>query len=32
MPDGGTSVQLTPLELIGRIAALIAEPRSHRHR
>jgi hypothetical protein len=32
MHDGGSSVPLTPLERIGRIAALIAEPRSHPHR
>jgi hypothetical protein len=31
-PDGRTMLQFTPLELIGRIAALIPELRSHRHR
>jgi hypothetical protein len=32
MHDARTCVHLTPLELIGRIAALVPEPRSHRHR
>lgn len=32
MHDGRTCVQLSPLELIGRIAALVPAPRSHRHR
>jgi hypothetical protein len=31
-PDGHTVLQLTPLELIGRIAALVPAPRVHRHR
>ena len=31
-PDGRTQLQLSPLELIGRIAALVPPPRLHRHR
>ncbi len=31
-PDGRTVLHLTPLELIGRIAALVPSPRVHRHR
>ncbi len=31
-PDGHTVLHLTPLELIGRIAALVPAPRVHRHR
>jgi hypothetical protein len=31
-PGGSVSLMLTPLELIGRLAALIAQPRRHRHR
>jgi hypothetical protein len=31
-PDGRTQLILTPLELIGRIAALVPPPRQHRHR
>ena len=31
-PDGRTELRLTPLELIDRLAALIAPPRLHRHR
>jgi hypothetical protein len=30
-PDGRTELMLTPLELIGRITALIPPPRVHRH-
>jgi hypothetical protein len=30
--DGRTQLQLSPLELIGRIAALVPPPRLHRHR
>jgi hypothetical protein len=30
--DGSTQLRLTPLELIDRLAALIAPPRIHRHR
>ena len=30
--DGATELQLTPLELIERIAALVPPPRVHRHR
>jgi hypothetical protein len=32
MHDGRTCVHLTPLELIGCLAALVPAPRSHRHR
>jgi hypothetical protein len=32
MPNGQTQIILTPLELIGRIAALVPPPRQHRHR
>jgi uncharacterized Zn finger protein (UPF0148 family) len=32
MHDGRTCVRLNPLELIGRIAALVPAPRAHRHR
>ena len=31
-PDGRTQIILSPLELIGRIAALVPPPRQHRHR
>jgi len=31
-PDGQTRLTLTPLEFIGRLAALIPAPRLHRHR
>ncbi|QEP44778.1 IS91 family transposase [Ectothiorhodospiraceae bacterium BW-2] len=31
-PDGQTQIILSPLELIGRIAALVPPPRQHRHR
>lgn len=31
-PDGRTQLILSPLELIGRIAALVPPPRQHRHR
>ena len=31
-PGGSISLMLTPLELIGRLAALIPPPRRHRHR
>ena len=31
-PDGRTQFILSPLELIGRIAALVPPPRQHRHR
>ena len=31
-PGGSVSLMLTPLELIGRLAALIPPPRRHRHR
>ncbi len=31
-PDGRTQLILTPLQLIGRIAALVPPPRQHRHR
>jgi hypothetical protein len=31
-PDGKTQPILSPLELIGRIAALVPPPRQHRHR
>ncbi|MEA3278159.1 MAG: transposase [Pseudomonadota bacterium] len=31
-PDGRTQLVLSPLELIGRIAALVPPPRQHRHR
>jgi hypothetical protein len=31
-PSGSVSLMLTPLELIGRLAALIPPPRRHRHR
>lgn len=31
-PDGRTQLMLSPLELIGRIAALVPPPRVHRHR
>ena len=30
--DGSSDLVLTPLELIGKIAALVPPPRSHRHR
>ena len=30
--DGASDLVLTPLELIGKIAALVPPPRSHRHR
>jgi len=30
--DGRTQLILSPLELIGRIAALVPPPRQHRHR
>jgi hypothetical protein len=30
-PDGRTQIVLSPLELIGRIAALVPPPRQHRH-
>jgi hypothetical protein len=30
--DGQTPIVLSPLELIGRIAALVPPPRQHRHR
>ncbi len=32
MPDGRTSLQLTPLELIHRLGQLLTPPRKHRHR
>ncbi|NCA90561.1 MAG: hypothetical protein EOM92_17160 [Gammaproteobacteria bacterium] len=31
-PDGRTQIILSPLELVGRIAALVPPPRQHRHR
>ena len=31
-PDGRTQLILTPLQLIGRLAALVPPPRQHRHR
>ncbi len=31
-PDGRTGLILSPLELIGRLVALIPPPRTHRHR
>jgi hypothetical protein len=31
-PDGRTTLPLTPLELIDRLAQLLAPPRKHRHR
>jgi len=31
-PDGRTQILLSPLKLIGRIAALVPPPRQHRHR
>ncbi|MBK1650193.1 hypothetical protein CKO36_16715 [Rhabdochromatium marinum] len=31
-PNGQTQIILSPLELIGRIAALVPPPRQHRHR
>jgi len=31
-PGGSVRLMLTPLELIGRLAALIPPPRRHRHR
>ena len=31
-PNGRTQIILSPLELIGRIAALVPPPRQHRHR
>jgi len=31
-PDGKTQIVLSPLELIGRIAARVPPPRQHRHR
>jgi len=31
-PDGQTTLALTPLELLNRLAALIPPPRRHRHR
>jgi hypothetical protein len=31
-PDGKTQLLLSPLELLGRIAALVPPPRQHRHR
>jgi hypothetical protein len=31
-PDGRTQLILSPLELIGCIAALVPPPRQHRHR
>ena len=31
-PDGRTQIILSPLALIGRIAALVPPPRQHRHR
>jgi hypothetical protein len=31
-PDGRTQIILSPLELIGRVAALLPPPRQHRHR
>ncbi len=32
LPDGRTTLYLTPLELLERLAALIPPPRIHRHR
>jgi len=32
LPDGRTTLQLTPLELIHRLAHLVPPPRRHRHR
>lgn len=31
-PDGSSDLVLTPLEMIGKIAALVPPPRAHRHR
>ena len=31
-PDGRTTLILTPLEFIQRLAALVSPPRAHRHR
>jgi len=32
LPDGRTSLELTPLELIHRLGQLLTPPRKHRHR